>query len=492
MDTPKKILFTASECVPFVKTGGLADVVSALAQTLSETGHDVRIVLPRFDQISQIFLADATRHPQPMAVSVGGQPMWCAVWETRLSGSDVKVYLLERDDLFARGYLYDPPGGQAGDNLTRFTFLSRGSLEVCHHLGWYPDIVHCHDWQTALVPIYLNTLERDGPLGDAASVLTIHNLAYQGWFPSAEFAITELPASEFKSDGLESLGDINLLKGGLYHATKLTTVSPHYAWEIRTPEGGVGLHRVLDFRGADLIGILNGIDEHIWDPAQDPHIAAPYSAAEISGKAECKASLQREFGLEGNPEIPLFGVIARLDWIKGTDLIIDAIDRIVGMNAQLVMLGSGNPAHEAALNQRSQWGDNRFRARVGFDEALAHRIEAGADFFLMPSRAEPCGLNQLYSQRYGTLPIVRGVGGLEDSVEQYNPATGDGTGFKFHVATPDALVNVIAWAIEVWWRHPEHIATMRARSMSKAMGWGASARYYEQVYGWAIDARRGS
>jgi starch synthase len=485
---PLKILFAASECTSFVKTGGLADVVAALPRALRKLGHDVRIVIPRYMHIP---LENARRHASPMAVPLGGEEVWCAVWETCLPGSDVPVYMLDHQGLFARNYVYDPPGGKAPDNLARFTFLSRGSLVLCKHLDWYPDVVHCHDWQTALIPIFLNTLERDSPLGAAASVLTIHNLAYQGWFDAGELPVTQLPGSELRPDGLESMGGLNVLQGGLYHATKITAVSPHYAWEIRTPEGGYGLHRVLDFRGADLVGVLNGIDDDTWNPATDTKIAARYHAGDLSGKAICKVHLQREMYLAERPDLPLLGVVTRLDWIKGTDLLIDALDRILGMGAEVVVLGAGTPHFEGVLRWRSDHGGDRFRAWIGFDDGLAHRIEAGADFFLMPSRAEPCGLNQLYSQRYGTLPIVRGVGGLEDTVDQYDPIHAAGTGFKFYDLSVDALVHTVAWAIEVWHTHPDQIHYMRERGMKKDMGWSKSARTYEDVYRWAIDARRG-
>lgn len=485
---PLKILFAASECASLVKTGGLADVVAALPRALRKLGHDVRIVIPRYMHVP---IENAHRHPTPMAVPVGSGEMWCAVWETRLPESDVPVYMLDQQSLFARGYVYDPPRGKAPDNLARFTFLSRGALALCHYLDWIPDVVHAHDWQTGLIPIYLNTLEREGRLGATASVLTIHNLAYQGWFPREEYPVTQLPWSELRSDSLESGSEINLLQGGLYHATKITAVSPHYAWELRTPEGGAGLHRVLDVRGADLIGVLNGIDDDTWNPAADPRIGARYHAGDLSGKSICKAHLQREMYLAERPDLPLFGVVTRLDWIKGTDLLLDALDRILGMGAQVVVLGAGNPDFENALRWRSDQGGDSFRAWIGFDDGLAHRIEAGADFFLMPSRAEPCGLNQLYSQRYGTLPIVRGVGGLEDTVDQYDPIRSAGTGFKFYDLSADALVHTVAWAIEVWRSHPEQIHFMRERGMRKDMGWSRSARTYEDVYGWAMDARRG-
>ncbi|MBV9947374.1 MAG: glycosyltransferase, partial [Myxococcales bacterium] len=283
----------------------------------------------------------------------------------------------------------------------------------------------------------------------------------------------------------------NPLKGGLYHATKLTTVSPRYAEEIRTREGGAGLDSVIRFRGADLVGILNGIDEESWDPRTDPALPARFGVDDLAGKAVCKRALQRELGLADEPDVPLIGIVSRLSEQKGTDVILAALSRILDLGAQLVILGSGDPAAEGYLLVRSHHGGNRFRAWIGFSEALAHRIEAASDFFLMPSRFEPCGLNQMYSQRYGTLPIVRATGGLDDTVENYDPQTGAGTGFKLWDLSVDSLVATVHWALDTYRRRPNHFAAMRQRAMTKRFGWDIAAARYADVYAWAIESRRG-
>ena len=322
-------------------------------------------------------------------------------------------------------------------------------------------------------------------------MLTIHNLAHQAKFSSTWLPATQLPWSEFRPDSLEDFGGINPLKGGLYHATKLTTVSHRYAEEIRSSPGGAGLDAVARFRGADLIGILNGIDEHVWNPRADPTIAAPFMPDDMSGKAACKRALQRELGLAEDPRTPLIGVVSRLSEQKGTDVILASLTRLLDLGAQIVVLGSGDPAAEGYLLMRSHHGDDRFRAWIGFSEGLAHRIEAGSDFFLMPSRFEPCGLNQMYSQRYGTLPIVRATGGLDDTVDNYDPATGTGTGFKFWDLSADSLVATFAWALDVYAKRPDHFRAMQKQAMEKRFGWDVAASRYAQVYEWAVDARLG-
>jgi starch synthase len=299
-----------------------------------------------------------------------------------------------------------------------------------------------------------------------------------------------VPPSELRPDSLEDMGGVNPLKGGLFHATKLTAVSPRYAAEIRTPEGGAGLDPVVRFRGGDLVGILNGIDDTVWDPSRDPAIAAAYDARNLAGKVECKRALQKELGLAQRPDVPLIGVISRLNQQKGTDVILAALSRILELDTQVVILGSGDPAAEGYLHVRSHYGGDRFRAFVGFNEGLAHRIEAGADLFLMPSRFEPCGLNQLYSQRYGTLPIVRATGGLDDTVENYDPKTGAGTGFKMWDLDPTSLVETVRWACDTYRNHPADFRAMQVRAMQKRLGWDVAARKYIDVYEWAVAARR--
>lgn len=481
-----KILFVASECAPFAKTGGLGDVAGALPIALKEHGHDVRVVLPHYD-VARV--KAWTRLPISLGVPMPAGEVWCGVNETRLPHSDVPVYLLDHGALYGRGYLYDPPGGSDGDNLSRFAVLSRGALQLCRALDWYPDVFHVHDWPSALVPAYLNTVERDSRLGAAATVLTLHNVAYQGVFGGDQFRWTGLPAALFRPDGFEDLGRVNLLKGGLYHATRLTAVSPTYASEIRSPGGGFGLDPVMRFRGADLVGILNGIDEVVWDPAHDPALAAPFDADDLAGKAACKKALQEQLGLEVRTDLPLVGVVSRMNEQKGSDMIADAVERLLGLGLQLAVLGSGDPDIERAFAWWSLHGGPNVRAWIGFNEALAHRIEAGADLFLMPSRFEPCGLNQLYSQRYGTLPIVRATGGLVDTV--VNHGEPGATGFVFHDATVDAMVGTVAWACDTWRHHPDAFVAMQREGMQKKMGWDVAAERYADVYRWAVDARRG-
>jgi starch synthase len=499
------VLFVASECAHFVKAGGLGDVVAALPVALRALGHDARVVIPRYDVIDPGRLR---RRPAPLGVPLGGGEAWAGVLESSIradgsgaaipatdatgqSAGDVPVYLLDHLSLFGRGYLYDPPGGMALDNLVRFAFLCRGALQLCKQLAWIPDVIHVHDWPTALIPVYLNTIEAGGALGRTATVLTIHNLAHQAKFPSRDLAATHIPASELRPDSLEDFGAVSPLKGGLYHATKLTTVSPSYAREIRTPQGGSGLDGLIRFRGGDLVGILNGIDERAWDPSRDPALAAPFDADDLTGKAACKRALQRELGLAEQPDVPLIGVVSRLSQQKGTDVILSALTRILDLGTQVVVLGSGEPAAEQYLHVLSHYGGDRFRAWVGFHEELSHRIEAGADLFLMPSRFEPCGLNQLYSQRYGTLPIVRATGGLDDTVDNYDAATGAGTGFKLWALDADSLVATVRWAVDTYRNHRDAFVTMQRRAMRKRFGWDVAAARYADVYRWAVTARRG-
>ncbi len=486
--SPPSVLFVSSECAPFVKAGGLGDVVGALPVALRKLGCDARVVMPRYDVIP---LDQLERHPTPLAVPLGGGEAWAGVAEANLPKSDVPVYFLDHMALFGRGYLYDPPGSVATDNLIRFGFLCRGALQLCKYLSWVPDVIHVHDWPTALVPVYLNTLEARGPFARTASVLTIHNLAHQAKFPARDLAATHLPASELRPDSLEDMGGVNPLKGGLYHATKLTTVSPRYAQEIRSSPGGAGLEHVVRFRGGDVLGILNGIDDKVWNPATDPLLPARFDAGNLLGKAECKRMLQREFGLAERPDVPVIGIVSRLNQQKGTDVILAALSRILDLDTQVVILGSGDLPAEGYLHVRSHYGGDRFRAFIGFNEGLAHRMEAGADLFLMPSRFEPCGLNQLYSQRYGTLPIVRATGGLDDTVENYDPKAGRGTGFKMWDLDVTSLVETVRWAVDTYRTQPADFRAMQVRAMEKKLGWDVAANAYADVYDWAIARKRG-
>jgi len=472
-----RLLFVVSECVPFAKTGGLADVAGALPIALANRGHDVRIVLPRYRVTKK---HPAKQLPMSIGVPVGRGEAWGGVWETRLGDSAARVYFLEHEELFDRPGIYNEGHGDYGDNLARFAFLSRGALRLSNALGFKPDVVHVHDWPTCLVPIYMKTLEAGTPVGAAASVLSIHNMGYQGWFDKDELYQTGLGWEVFHPRGLESFDRINLLKGGIYSSTLLSTVSPRYSREIQTPEGGHGLDGALSERGDSVIGILNGIDDEEWNPATDRHLPAHFDERDLRGKAFCKAELQREMGLPIRPDVPLIGIISRLVEQKGIDIFAGALGRVLAEDVQVVVLGSGEGWAESLFRRLSAETD-RFRASIGLNEGLAHRIEAGSDLFVMPSRYEPCGLNQLYSQRYGTLPIVRAVGGLDDTVEHMV------TGFKFHALEPDVLADMILSAAHIYRTQPEHFHAMQRSAMRKDLGWDHASRQYEALYRLAIS-----
>jgi len=483
-----KVLFVASECAPFVKTGGLGDVVGALPKALLALGLDVRVVLPLYAGVERGRL-------EPLE-GVLGVPMWfgtawCGVRMGHLPGSEVPVYFLEHDRYFDRPYLYGPPGESYVDNLERFTFLSRGGLELCKALGWTPDVVHAHDWQSALVPVYLNTVEWGRPLHGCASIYSIHNLIYQGVFDGGAMGVTGLGGEHYHEREFEHFGAMNLTKAALYHSTLVSTVSPTYAREIETGPHGAGLDGVLRERSADLRGILNGIDAAEWDPETDVHLPARFSARDLAGKAVCKAALQREAGLPVRPEVPVFALVGRLVAQKGIDVLAQVLPRILDWDLQIVLLGTGEPDAEHYFAWLAGERRDRFAAWICFDDARAHRMEAGADFFLMPSRFEPCGLNQMYSLRYGTLPIVRATGGLADSVDSYDETSGAGTGFVLDDLTPESLADTIGWALATWYRRPEHIAAMRLRAMARDFSWRRAAGEYLDLYRAGYERRRG-
>ena len=474
-----------------MKVGGLADMTGALPKDLARLGHDVRVVCPAYGSVKRIGEWEAL--PDALGVDVGGAAEWARTWRTVLPGSAVPAYFLENHDHFARPEVYTGPWGAHADNDLRFAFLCRGALALCQQLGWCPDLIHCHDWTTGLLPLMLNTTLRATPLGRAATVFTIHNLEHQGWSPARVVDFARLPWAEIRRDSLETAGMVNLMKIGLLHATKVSTVSPTYAGEIRTAEGGYGLDGLLRFRGADLVGILNGIDDAAWDPARDPSLPARYSAADLAGKAVCKARLQERFGLEARPGVPLFGVVSRLAAQKGLDLLADAMAAIMDrMDVQFVLLGNGDQRLENDFNWAAGAFRGRFGAHLGFDGGLARLIQAGSDFFVMPSRAEPCGLTQMYAMRYGTPPVVRATGGLVDTVQNYVEGRPVGTGFVFGDATTGALIDTIGWACATYYDRPAELAALRLRAMAQDFSWRRSAGRYVELYEWAIAARVGA
>ncbi len=482
-----RILFVSSEVRPFAMTGGLGDVTGSLPKYLADLGHDVRLIMPRYGWISTDSMK---RHHHPLGVPTGVGEKWCALWEGVLPETSVPVYFIENNELFDRGGLYGQDGYDYGDNLLRFTVLSRGALQTCHYLGWYPDVIHVHDWQTSLIPVYLNTVERHTHLGRSATVLTIHNLGYQGRFSAEQFPVTGLPWELYNHLGLEAYGAVNLLKGGIYHSTLINTVSPTYAREIQTPEAGHGLDGVLRDRAADLSGILNGIDTRSWNPATDPHIPHNFSADSPEGKALCRQSLHEEFGLDLDPKAPLVIMITRLAQQKGIDLVAEAMERIMDLGVRFLMLGGGAPwAEEFFSSLKSRW-PGRYGAFIGFDPPLSRRMYAGADMILVPSRYEPCGLTQMYSMRYGTIPVARRVGGLADSITDADQGS-DATGFLFDHYTADGLLWALERAVDMFRNSPEEFARLRHNAMTRDFSWDRAAGTYTELYSRARTMRNG-
>ncbi len=470
-----RALFVSPELAPWVKVGGLGEVARDLPRALNQCGADVRLLVPAYPALKAAF-GDAR--------VVGDLPAAGALPASRILAIDAPdpLYVVDCDPLYARpgGPYQSADGLDWPDNHLRFGLLSRAAALLATEgvAGWQPQILHANDWQTALAGAYLAHTQRP-PVG---FVQTIHNLAYQGVFPRGVLSDLALPAAAYSIDGLEFHGQLSFLKAGIRYADAITTVSPTYAREIQTAAFGGGLDGLLRARSADLTGILNGIDYSIWDPARDPHLASPYSVDHLDGKKANKAALQRAVGLPELADMPLLGVVGRLVEQKGIDLVIDAAESIVRSPAQLVVLGDGPRHFVSALGALAQRHPAEIVARSGFDESLAHQVEAGADIFLMPSRFEPCGLNQLYSMRYGTPPIVRRTGGLADSV------TDQETGFVFDAPTADALLATVRRAIDAF-RNPDVWRALQRNGMARDFRWDASARRYLEVYGAALGRR---
>jgi starch synthase len=480
-----KILMVTSEAVPFAKSGGLGDMVSALALALADLGHDVRLVMPRYYSITT---SGKTQLPQPLGVPVGWGEQWCAVYTSFVKKELVPVYFLDHERYFGRQGIYGATSQESyDDNAERYTFLSRGALQLCKTLRWQPDIVHSHDWPSALVSVYLKTWEKEGFFAKTASIFTIHNLGYQGWFDKHQLVHTQLSWHDYFTFGLERHGGINLMQAGIVSADAITTVSPTYAKEIQQPQGGFGLDRLLSQRRAVLHGILNGVDYTEWNPEADRFIAPlNYSVKNMGNKAKVKALLQQEMGLPVDAQVPVFGMVTRFAEQKGLGELIGpshgSLYRICqDMAVQFVVVGTGESWCEQELRTLQDKLPN-LRIKIVFDNRMAHLVEAGSDFFLMPSRYEPCGLNQMYSLRYGTLPIVRATGGLADTVVNYDEKTGSGTGFMFYDLTPQAIYDSIGWATWAYYNKPKHIQAMRQQAMSQNFDWSQSAQQYIDVY----------
>ncbi|QEH38214.1 Glycogen synthase [Aquisphaera giovannonii] len=479
------IVCVASEAVPFAKTGGLADVAAALPRALRKLGHDARLFLPCYRRVWSAG-PEIAGTGLTLEVPVGSQVVRAFLHESHLPGSDVPVYLIDRPEYFDRDDLYQSGGKDFDDNCERFVFFDRAVLEAIRLLGLRPDVVHCNDWQTGLIPLYLKTLYRRHPeLGGAGSLLTVHNLAYLGLFWHWDMPLTGLDWKYFNHRAMEFYGQISFMKTGLVFSDLLSTVSPTYAREIQTPALGCGLDGLLRDRSADLHGIVNGIEPHLWSPARESMLARNYDATTFrEGKAACKAWLQQRAGLPMRPDVPLLAQIGRLDPQKGWDLLAEVADRLLDRDVQLVVLGTGHPKYHELLGQLAGRHEGKVWAYLGFSDDLAHQIEAGADLFLMPSLFEPCGLNQLYSLTHGTVPLVRATGGLADTVINLNPWTlGDGTanGFSFAEPNAGALWNAIEVALATWKNRTVWESLIR-NGMKADWSWAHSAAEYVRLY----------
>ena len=469
----------SSEANPWAKSGGLADVLEALPAALSELGHPVAVVIPRYMAART---APARRIIDSVPIALGPSIYDVAIWQLLPSAmtSNVSMFFIDEPVLFDRPNLYGDHTGDFPDNHIRFAILSRAALEIARRV--FPtDIFHCHDWQSALVPVYLkDDRVTDPTFAGARSVLTVHNLGYQGIFGPQALDAIGLPKTIFHPGAIEFWGRVNFLKAGIVFADALTTVSRKYAEEIQTPEYGEGLEGVIASRSTALTGILNGIDYDRWNPSKDHLIAAPYSPANLSGKIQCKRALVQAMGLpETALDRPLIGIVSRFATQKGFELLAEAAPDIFAQDVYLAALGNGEPRIESIFHDLEARFPGRVAVRIGYDEALAHGIEAGADIFLMPSRYEPCGLNQIYSLRYGTVPVVRATGGLDDTITSTPPARA--TGFKFVAYNGKALREAVEEACRLWEDRKAWTAMM-LRGMDKDFSWAASAAEYSRLY----------
>ncbi len=479
------IVFAASECAPWAKTGGLADVISALPRTLAKFGHKLSVFIPYYRQVAKA-APNASVVVPSVTIPFPSYNRFVRVLDGG-KNEGVHTYFIDCPELFDRESFYATPSGDYPDNAERFGLFSRAVIEATKVMG-VPDIFHVHDWQSAMLAVLLrSTYYFDPVFRRVPAVLTIHNAGYQGWFPPRTIEKLLLPWDMFTFDKLEHYDTVDFLKGGIVYADAITTVSRRYAQEIQTSEFGNGLEGILRQRSGDLFGILNGVDYDEWNPATDPNIAAHYSAENLAGKKECRRDLLHAFGFEGvNDETAVIGVVSRFATQKGFDFIVGIMEKLVREDMVLVILGNGEEYYERLLVETANRYPAKVRVQVKFDSVMAHKIEAGSDIFLMPSRYEPGGLNQIYSLKYGTIPVVRATGGLEDTIdEQHN---GGGNGFKFWGYSPSALMDALHRALQTF-RNKEEWTAMMKRAMTQDFSWNAPAKEYERVYERVIQNR---
>lgn len=475
-----KILLASSELHPYSKTGGLADMVGALAKFLAKAGHKVGVVTPLYRGIQEKF-PEIKWLDWTINLPMGSKWVQGEIWTHEVS-ENLTIYFVRKPEYYFRSGLYEERNISFPDNSERFIFLSKCAVNLARYLPWKPEIVHVHDWQVGLVPLMIqHAREVDGWTNPPHTCLTIHNLAYQGVFPPADYDLTNLPQKYFHPAGVEFFGMFNCLKAGIEYSDLITTVSPRYAREITTEVFGCALDGVLRRRQNSLVGLLNGVDYEEWKTVGNPHLKHAYSIEDISGKELNKQDLQSELGLPVNSNIPLFGNISRLADQKGVDIQLGALEEMLATDIQFVQLGSGSPEFERGYRKLAERHPNKVSVTIGFNQGLSHRIEAGCDFFLMPSRFEPCGLNQMYSLRYGTLPIVRITGGLDDSVIDVSEDPDKANGIKFQEYSVRALAKAIRKALVIY-SEPELLDHYRHNAMSADFSWERSAEAYEDIY----------
>jgi starch synthase len=475
-----KILLASSEVHPFSKTGGLADMVGAFGKALAQAGHEVRIVTPMYRGVREKF-PKIRRVDWNFNQPLGSKWVQADLWSLEV-GENLTVYFIDHPGFFDRAGIYIEDNISYADNDARYIFFSKCVAHLARYLPWRPDVVHVHDWQSALVPtLMLQQKRAEGWSNPPPTCLTIHNLAYQGTFPAAAFALTNLPPDFFSIDGAEFYGQLNCLKAGIVFADAITTVSPRYAREITTEAMGCALDDRLRMRRNHLFGILNGVDYEEWNTTNDKFLPKPYSVTRLAGKTADKLALQKELGLPLQKKVPLFGTISRLAEQKGVDIQLGALAEMLSADIHFVLLGSGSPAFERGYLELAKRFPDKVAVRVGYDEGLSHRIEAACDFFLMPSLFEPCGLNQMYSLRYGTIPIVRATGGLDDSVIDFTQDTARANGIKFQEYSARALAKAIRKALAIY-QQPDLFRRYRRNGMRADFSWEQTVEEYLKIY----------
>src|SRR3972149_6677506 len=484
---PIKVLIATPEAIPFAKTGGLADVAGALPKVLKGLGCEVRLIMPLYRQIQE--------SGEKTEIKDTGIQVSVPLGFRELS---VPAYFLKRDEYYDRKYLYTMPEGDYFDNAERFIVFSRAVIEAVKKLDFKPDIIHCHDWQTGLISTFLKTIYKNDPFFvDTKTVFTIHNIAYQGQFPKSHFQLTGLLPETFTPDGVEFWGNMNFLKAGIVFSDIITTVSEKYSQELQTSEFGYGLEGVLQAKKENLFGVLNGVDYDDWSPEKDKFIVAKYDYKDLSGKAKCRQDLLKEYNLNLPDDAPVIGIISRFADQKGFDILSQAMEDLMAMNLGMVVLGTGERKYHNLFEGLAKKYSKKLGVKITFDNKIAHKIEAGSDMFLMPSKYEPCGLNQIYSLKYGTIPIVRATGGLDDTIQDYkNPPSPPftkggmggfsdeptGNGFKFNEYSSKALTAKIKDAMQIFADKKEWKKLVQ-KGMQQDFSWERSAKRYVELYG---------